>query len=261
MNVRLLIPAFIALTSVACAEPYQPNAQKAKPMAAVAVAGVPLGAEALKAKVSAALNGIPIDEVTESPIAGVYQIRSGQQYGYVSADGRYLIQGDLSNLDTKEEITENNRKGARVAALQALGEENMIVFAPNGGKAKHTVTVFTDVDCGYCRKLHSEIDQYLAQGIAIRYVFFPRSGPDSPSWKEAEAVMCSADRKNALTLAKQGQAPANVTACINPIAREYQMGLDMGLRGTPMMVLEDGEKLDGYVPANALAQRINAKKG
>ena len=202
--------------------------------------------------------GISADNVRPSPVAGLYEIQHQREFAYVTADGRYLLRGDLVDMKTGEELTENRRRVDRLDVLAKLGSKKLIEFAPPPPMAaKYTVTVFTDIDCGYCRKLHSEIAQYNAKGIAIRYAFYPRSGPDTDSWHSAEAVWCAADQRKALTDAKAGsQIKLKGKACENPVAEEYQLAQDMGIRGTPMMVLPNGDIYPGYVPATQLAAKL-----
>ena len=143
------------------------------------------------------------DQITPSPIPGLFEFRIGAQVVYISADGRFLVRGDIVDAQTDVNITEARRSAARLAAINDVGEANMIIFSPK--QVKHTINVFTDVDCTYCRKLHREIDQYMARGIRVRYLFFPRSGPNTESWTKAEEVWCSADRNSALTRPKRGE--------------------------------------------------------
>ncbi len=196
------------------------------------------------------------EDIRETSAPGLYEVQAGPVYAYVTADGKFLVQGDLMNIETGEEITENRRREFRLTRLASLGPDSTIEFAP--AKTRHVVTVFTDIDCGYCRKLHSEIGEYNDAGIAIRYVFYPRAGLGSDSYRKAEAVWCAADRKAALTNAKTG-APMTGDRhdCANPVTRDWQLGQELGLRGTPMMILPDGEVVNGYVPAQQLAMRLD----
>ncbi len=246
---KLASPAVLALVVVAFLTACAPKMDSAS-----APAQAP-GAEELQKKLAKFLPDLKAEDIRATEAAGLYEVKSDGNYGYVTADGKFLIAGDLVDLGSGESLTENRRRGDRVAKLEALGTDNMIVFAPAGG-TKHVVTVFTDIDCGYCRKLHSEIAQYNAAGIEIRYVSYPRSGPNSESFHKAQAVWCAADRKAALTAAKQGGAVTGEAACNDPIGREWALGNELGLRGTPLLVLEDGSVVNGYVPAAALAQRL-----
>jgi len=130
----------------------------------------------------------------------------------------------------------------------------MIIFKPE--KVKHVVTVFTDIDCGYCRKLHGEMDNYLAEGIEVRYMMYPRAGAGSESYKKAVAVWCSDDRNAAMTRSKQGKA-LDMKTCDNPIDQHMQLVQQLGARGTPFIVLESGDTQPGYVPAKQLAKLLD----
>ena len=222
----------------------------------VAVNGAEL--ETLRDKLTKKLPEIKRENINPSPIAGIYEVQRGHLFGYVTADGHYLIQGDLVDVDKGEEITENHRRADRLNAIASLGDQ-YIEFAPKPPvQTKYTINVFTDVDCGYCRKLHSEIASYNAQGIAVRYLFFPRTGPNSPSYVKAESVWCSDDRKEALTRAKKGEQLSAGASCPNPVMKEYELGVDLGVRGTPALVLPNGDLFPGYVPAQQLAAMLSA---
>lgn len=253
----LLLPSLAA-----CAPPYKPAeaetapAQEAAAPAPAATPGAPADMAAIQAKLAERLQA-KVENIRPSPIAGFYEVQSGMNFGYVSADGEYLIEGDLVKISTGETLTENSRKKARLAALEKIGTANMIEFAP--ANPRHTITVFTDIDCGYCRLLHSQIAGYNAKGIAIRYVFFPRTGPDTESFLKAERVWCSADRKAAFTNAKKTGNISGDTSCKNPVLDEYMTGLSIGVHGTPALVLEDGELVPGYQPPDRLAQALDER--
>lgn len=192
-----------------------------------------------------------IDRVKPSEINGLYEVVSGSNIFYASEDGKYLIQGQLFDAEAKKNLTETKLAGVRKVALEKVGEQNMIMFkAPI---QKYTVTVFTDIDCGYCRKLHSEIDQYLAQGITVRYMFYPRAGKGSDSYSKAISVWCSPDRNKALTAAKKGDLP-ETKQCENPVDEHMQLAESFGVNGTPMIITQAGNILPGYVPAQQLAK-------
>ena len=133
----------------------------------------------------------------------------------------------------------------------------MIIFQPEHSQYK--VFVFTDIDCGYCRKLHSEIDQYMAEGITIQYLFFPRAGKGSESYKKAVSVWCSDDRNAALTAAKKGNKPEEKT-CPNPVDAHMKLGTEFEARGTPMIVTEKGTIYPGYLPAKQLAEVLKEEQ-
>ena len=198
-----------------------------------------------------------IDQMELSPVQGLYEVTLGTQVVYVTADGKYLLQGHLMDLGKREDITETKLNRVKKSALAKVSIDQMIVFSP--ANPKYTITVFTDIDCGYCRKLHSEINDFMAEGIAVRYLFFPRSGLGTPSYKKAVSVWCAADRKQALTDAKAGKEPSEKT-CTNPVAENMKLGELLGVTGTPAILLEDGQLLPGYMPAKRMAGLLAAKK-
>ncbi len=194
---------------------------------------------------------IKLEDVRPSPIAGLYEVRSGADVGYVSTDGRYYLDGDVFDMTSKHNLTEDVRRNGRLALLGTVKDADAIIFAPKG-PAKHTVTVFTDVDCVHCRHMHSEIAEINKLGIRVRYLMFPRGGPGSESWGKAVAVWCSADRKDALTRAKRGEnLPAG--KCDSPVAQQYELGRQLGVTGTPGIVTDTGEFMAGYASAAYLS--------
>jgi thiol:disulfide interchange protein DsbC len=211
----------------------------------------------IKQALTKAMPSIKIDSVKPSEIKGLYEVTMGPNIYYVSDDGKYLVQGRLVDLATKTDLTEAKLSGTRKLALEKLGQDKMIIFKPKIGKYK--VSVFTDIDCGYCRKLHSEIDQYLAQGITIQYLFFPRAGKGSDSYNKAVSVWCSEDRNAALTAAKRDQTLPSKT-CNNPVDEHMQLGADFDVKGTPMIVTEKGNIFPGYLPAKQLAEALQSEK-
>ena len=212
--------------------------------------------QAVEAALKQALPTIKPDAINPSPVPGIYEVVVGARLFYVSEDGRYLLQGSMVDLKTREDLTEKKLGDARLAALSKLGVDKMIVFKPK--IQKHVAYVFTDIDCGYCRKLHSEMDSYLREGIEIRYLFFPRAGKDSDSYKKAVTVWCAKDRNAALTKAKNGEKLADKT-CPNPVDEHMALATAMGANGTPMIVTEKGSILPGYVPAQELRKMLEEK--
>ena len=192
---------------------------------------------------------IPLEAIQPSPLPGLYQVMIPPQMFYISADGRYVIDGDLIDLQTGVNVSTGQRDKLRIAAINALGESSMIVFGPK--KPQHTVTVFTDIDCGYCRKLHNEMDKYNKAGIQVRYMAYPRAGPGSGSYQKAVSVWCSKDKQAAMNKAKQGETVKSKD-CDNPVAKQFELAQRIGLRGTPAIVTEQGQVLPGYVPADRL---------
>lgn len=231
--------------------------KKLTSIAALSAAVFLSGAQADEKEVRKALNlsmpSLQLDSIKPAEIEGLYEVTIGSSIIYVSADGQYLMQGHVIDLAARKDLTEAKLAANRKSAIDALGEDQTIIFKPENSRYK--VSVFTDIDCGYCRKLHSEIDQYMAEGITIQYLFFPRAGKGSDSYKKAISVWCSEDRNAALTLAKQGKTPEE-KECDNPVDEHMQLGAEFEARGTPMIVTEKGNIFPGYVPAKQLAQAL-----
>lgn len=193
--------------------------------------------------------------VKPAAVDGLWEVTFGAKVYYLTADGAYLIGGPLVDLKSRTNLTENAARRERARLLAGIPEADMVVFAPE--KLRHTVTVFTDIDCGYCRKLHSQVADYNALGIAIRYLAFPRAGLSSESAAKARAVWCAKDRQAAMTHAKLDQpVPKAAADCKDPIAREYGLGVEMDITGTPALVLENGRLLSGYMQPEALARTL-----
>ena len=230
------------------------------PAAALLLAALPLtllaedSLEQIKARIPGAKNA----ELRVTPIKGIYELQRGAELAYVSEDGHYALVGDLYRLADSSNLTSSRRNEVRRKLLSAVPESNMLVFAPKevpSGRL-YTVNVFTDVDCTYCRALHKQIDDYNKLGIRIRYLSFPRTGPNSESWTKAEQVWCSADAKAELTKAKLGQKPTGPVCASNPVAAEYALGQSINITGTPAIVTEFGEMLEGYMPPDALLKEL-----
>jgi len=203
------------------------------------------------------LPGAKTDSIKPSALIGLYEVVYGAQVLYMSGDGRYVIQGDLIDLSDRTNLTEATRSVQRASLVQNIKDETSIIFSPE--KVKHTITVFTDIDCGYCRKLHREMDQYLAKGIKVRYLAFPRSGVDTKSYHKAVTVWCSDDQQAALTAAKSGTKQDTKT-CENPIKDHMKLAEQFGVSGTPTIVFNNGEVVPGYVPAERLSRMLENVK-
>lgn len=199
--------------------------------------------------------GAKLEDLRPSPIAGIYQFMQGTDVSYMTVDGKYFLDGNLYDMDTRANLTEELRTHARLALINAMPESQMVIFGPKN--PQYTITVFTDVDCGYCRKLHSEMAELNRLGVRVRYMFFPRTGPNTESWKKAEVVWCSADRNEAFTRAKAGATLDLTKVCdSNPVAREYALGQSIGVHGTPAILTEGGDYISGYMPPRELVQQI-----
>ncbi len=247
--------ALLAITpssSALAATPQKPTpVANAKPAAPTAPVVIPAD---VRARVVAKLPGAQASDVAVSPIPGLYEVTMGGLIAYVSSDGKYLLSGNVYDLDTQVNLTASRRNTARAKALAAASESNMIVFGP--ANAKMTVTVFTDIDCGYCRKFHSQIADVNKAGVRVRYMFFPRTGPATESWTKAEQVWCAADRRDALTRAKKGDTFKGKSCGDAAVKSQYELGSDLGVEGTPAIFTQNGDYIGGYLAPAELVQAI-----
>ncbi len=194
-----------------------------------------------------------IDDIQASPIPGLYQILVGADVLYVSEDGRYVLSGDIYDVQNKKNISELAKSHVRAEALNKIPVEQFIEFAPE--KAQHTIYVFTDISCGYCRKLHRDIPELNKLGVAIKYLAYPRAGVNSNGAYELAAVWCADDRKKAMTDAKSGiQITPN--ECDDPVEEHYGLGQALGVSGTPAIFLESGRAVPGYFPPDELIRIV-----
>lgn len=212
----------------------------------------------VRKKVEAAMPGITIDEFKPSAVAGLYEGVVGTRVVYFSADGGFMLNGDVIDLKTRKNLSEARRASLLTKVLDQVGEANMIVMAP--AKPKRTITVFTDVDCPYCAKLHLEVPELNKNGVKVRYLLFPRGGLGTATYNRSVAVWCAADRVKAVGIAKAG-GRIDMKTCDNPVAKHYQLGKDLGIEGTPTIYIDDGQVLPGYVPAANLLEAMGIKKG
>ena len=252
----LTFAALCAFSLGACAQAPAPAATAAKPGAqsTPADAGKPAYAAGTpEARARDALRSvnpqIEVEHIGAAPLPGFREAIVSGQVVYVSDDGKYLIQGKVFDIAAKKDLGEASMAKLRAGLLETIPMSDRIVFAPPA--AKHTVVVFTDIECGYCRKLHNEIAEYNKRGIAVQYLAFPRAGLGSEDYRKMVAVWCADDRRQALTDAKNDK-PVPMKNCTNPVTMHYNLGQRMGLEGTPMILATDGTQIAGYLPPDQL---------
>jgi thiol:disulfide interchange protein DsbC len=223
--------------------------------------------EQIRAKLKATLPDADITSVEAMPVSGfatgLYLVNSrNYEPVMVTGDGRYLIQGDLLELRNGaiSNVSDQMMAVDRAKALAQVKTEDMVIFPAAGGKAKRVIYVFTDPDCGYCRKFHQQVEAINARGIEVRYLAFPRGGLASPVAGKLSSVWCAKDRQRALTDAKRGAALAAAPlACKSPVSQQYALGSGIGVRGTPAIFGQDGMQLGGYLPVDELAKVLQLR--
>lgn len=200
-------------------------------------------------------------KVSATPVAGLYSVQQGAFVFYTSADANYVLRGDLLSLVDQRNLTEEAQQSFRVSVLKRLSEKDTINFVPEKAKPSHTITVFTDVDCPYCHQMHQMIPKLLESGIAVRYVMYPRAGIDSPSYQKTVHAWCQRANKTELDqLMKGGAAPAKLTTCAHPIKQQFELANELGLQGTPSIILADGRLIPGLAPFEELVRLVKSVK-
>lgn len=237
-------------------------------LALVVLVGSALAAtpeEVITAKLKSAFPDVLVADIKPAGLPGFYLVTSTNYDPiFVSGDGRYMIQGDVMELRGSEivNVYDEAMSAQRKAALAAVDHNDMIIFPAAGGKAKGVVYIFTDVDCPYCRKLHSEMTAMNKLGIEVRYLAFPRAGPTSAAAGKMDRVWCAVNRNAALTDAKLGHTDPGPqrSGCKSPVEKEFALGISLGVHGTPSVILEDGTEVGGYVAAAELAKDMDIIK-
>jgi thiol:disulfide interchange protein DsbC len=223
-----------------------------KTIKGAAKAGVPAD---VRARVVAKLPGAKPDDVAVSPIPGLYEVTMDSVIVYVSGDGKHLLSGNIYDLDSQVNLTATRRSAARAKALGSAKEDQMIIFGPS--TLKMTVTVFTDIDCSFCRRFHNQIAEINKAGVRVRYMMYPRTGPGTEAWRKAEAVWCATDRRDALTRAKRGE-PLKTKSCAEAesLKTQWAFGEDLGVEGTPAIFTQTGDYIGGFMTPDQLVQTI-----
>jgi thiol:disulfide interchange protein DsbC len=261
MKLRIALTAVLAALA-ACGDDPRPATTVADSAAptlqaeAAAPAAAPVADGDPRIALSAMMPGTKPEDLRATPVAGIYELAHDGEITYVSADGKYVFSGNLFQVTADGEfpnLTEQRRREVRLQLLAAVPEKEMIVFGP--ARAPHTITVFTDTDCQWCQHMHAQMRDYNKLGIRVRYLAYPRSGPDSESADTLAAVWCAKDRGEALTTAKQG-GRVERRNCDAPVARHYLLGQKFGISGTPGVVLATGEVIPGYLPPQDMLQAI-----
>ncbi len=210
--------------------------------------------EDLNIAISKFLPDVEIDSIQPTPIAGLYQVLIGSEVIYMSRDGAYVVKGEILDINERRNLTEDVRASSRVKLLNAIKKDEYIEFT--GKNAHDAIYVFTDIDCGYCRKLHQDVPELNARGISVRYLAYPRAGVDSAAGQEMSHVWCADDRQKALTAAKNRES-IEAKSCDDPVAEQYALGQKLGVRGTPSIYLQNGRNLPGYMPPDEIEKQLS----
>ncbi|HWU77955.1 MAG TPA: DsbC family protein [Rhodanobacter sp.] len=255
---KLLLMCLLGLASstAACADS---SSQATAPATGSAIS--PAAVKMVQQAIHKLSSKVEVDSIRQSPLPGFYQVIASGQMVYISADGKYLMHGDLVDLTTQQNVGDADWARYRKEQLAKVPASQRIVYAPPN--PKYTVTVFTDVNCGFCRALHEHIAAFNKEGIAVEYLAWPRegvlttSGKPTPTYTEMVSVWCAKDRKAAFDMARNGKAPP-ASSCANPVKDQFELGLKLGVSGTPTIYGPDGNILGGYVTPEQLLQALQS---
>lgn len=210
--------------------------------------------DAIEESMARVIPDAQIDSIEPSEIDGLYMVRYGTDIFYVSEDGNYLIQGNLVDLDSRENLTEKSRRGVRGEMFAEIEDSELTVYSPNGETAG-VLNIFTDPNCPYCREVHQDIPEYLEAGIKVRYLMFPVLGQNSP--EIMNRIWCADDREDAMDRAKAGDTLSDIDgSCTTPQEQHMMLGQALGVRGTPALITGDGDQLAGYREPQEVIPRI-----
>lgn len=199
-------------------------------------------------------------QVSVTPIAGLYAVQQGVFIFYASADASYVVRGDLLSLEDKRNLTEEAQQKFRLAAVNQLDEKSTINFVPEKTTMTHRIFVFTDVDCPYCHQLHQMVPKLLENGIGVRYVMYPRAGIDSPTYNKTVHAWCQRQNKAELEqMLKGGGKVGQLTTCAHPIKQQFALAGELGLQGTPSIILPDGRLIPGLAPIDELIRLVKSQ--
>jgi thiol:disulfide interchange protein DsbC len=220
------------------------------------LAAAPLYAnEAIQQRMTEVVPGLSPDSIRAMDMDGVFEVRYGTDIFYLSADGRFLLQGSLIDLEARENLTEKTRRGVRSEIFAGIPDEELTVYVPDG-EIRHTINVFTDPNCPFCRRQHEEMLAYLEAGVKVRYFMFPVLGRESPA--VMNNVWCAANRTDAMDRAKAGlRVPQG--DCPTPMDTHMSLGRELGITGTPATVTDSGQQISGYRPVAEMLQLLEAE--
>lgn len=217
------------------------------------------GMDVVEAKLRTLAPSATTIAISETPVSGLLQAQINSDIVYISSDGQYLMQGTLFDIDARINLTDQAQSDVRRVLLEELDDPRGIKFSPDG-EPVHSLLVFTDIDCGYCRKLHEEMAEYAEKGIEINYMAYPRAGIGSDSYNKFVSVWCADDQQAALTSAKAGLNP-EPKQCDNPVMEQFELGQQLGVTGTPALITSDGTLIPGYMQPEMLRARLDILAG
>jgi thiol:disulfide interchange protein DsbC len=211
------------------------------------------GPKEIRQKLKQSMPRLEVTAIRPTPVQDLYEVEVGMQVAYVTGNGKHLIIGKMIDVNSKKNLTESREEELLATLVKSLGTKDMITIKPK--KVKRSITVFTDVDCPYCSKLHLEVPKLTKAGVSVRYLLYPRNGPQSATFHKSVSVWCADDQIEAIGKAKRGER-IEQKKCDNPVTKNFNLGRRIGISGTPTIILDNGKKLGGYLPADHLLKQM-----
>ncbi|AYA63280.1 DsbC family protein [Alteromonas sp. RKMC-009] len=199
--------------------------------------------------------GVEPEAIANSPVDGLLEVTAANQVFYVTENADYMMFGHMYDVNAgMKDLTEVALGQVRLDAIAPFADQGIEFKAEN---EKHVMTVFTDYTCGYCKKLHREVDELNEAGITVRYLAWPRAGLGTENYENMVSIWCAKNPQEALTRAKSIANPTFAKEdCDNTVAEQFVAGRKLGIRGTPAIIFDNGTMLPGYKPADVLIQEI-----
>lgn len=214
-----------------------------------------LATDAIESRLAEVVPDVTPDAIQPSAIPGVYEVRFGTDILYVSEDGRYLLQGSLIDLETRDNLTDKSLRSVRAEVFDGIPDDELTVYVPEG-EVRHVLNIFTDPNCPFCRQLHEEMQTYLDAGVKVRYLIYPVLGRESPTIMRD--IWCAESRTDAMDRAKAGRAIPSAD-CPTPAEEHLALGRELGISGTPATITDGGELISGFRPATEVIEALQAE--
>lgn len=215
--------------------------------------------DALRTKLAENLSDIPIEHLATTPVPGLYEMVSEGQIFYIDETASFLLDGNLVDLKGQKNLTEKSMTAQNLRYIDGIGEENMLIYTQTETTPTRSMSVFTDLDCPFCQRLHSELDILLDAGVSVRYLLYPREGLNTQAHRNLESVWCADDQHAALTAAKKGEL-SPLASCDNPITQHVALARQLEITATPMIFLDNGQRINGYLDAETLLEVFDETK-
>ena len=200
---------------------------------------------------------IKAENISPSQLDGYYEVILTDPFidvMYISTDGKYVIQGAVTDLELMTNISTNRINSIKLNILESISDSDKIVFKAK--EEKYVINVFTDVDCPYCAKLHANMRQMNDLGITVKYLASPLEQLHPNAQSAMEKIWCAEDRELAMHNYKSKRFLPDSEDCTNPVSEQLAISKQLGVNGTPSIFFENGTNLPGYLPPNDILNRI-----